>query len=356
MRFAKVAFPVSPIRYDRMDKDENIENHIYSMLAKASEMFEWKNLPDSIPVQHLERFLQVGGSCIIAEHNGTLYALQGSLGGECDAYYMPRFYTVVNPWISLDKVFEIGKDCVLCMNDNYGQGLLPMIAKYAAMITENEISIDLATINKRMITLLAACDNGTYDSAKKYLADIEAGKQGIIADEEFLESLKAIPLPAVQRNLEELFETQQFLISRFYNEIGLSSNYNMKRERLTKGEVESNTANLYPLVDNMLDNRRRFVDAVNTMFGTEIEVAFNSSWDIRLLAGEKIDVSTLDELQEEKETVGENETETAVENETAVETIAENETETAVETIAEDETETAKETVEEKEEKDDEDK
>src|SRR5699024_4715632 len=67
-----------------------------------------------------------------------------------------------------------------------------------------------------------------------------------------------------------------------YNEIGLNANYNMKRERLNTSEVEMNSEALYPLVDNMLYNRRLAVEEINEKFGTNISVEFNSSWDYRL--------------------------------------------------------------------------
>ena len=63
----------------------------------------------------------------------------------------------------------------------------------------------------------------------------------------------------------------------------------MKRERLTANEVEANTDNLYPLVDDMLKCRRLALAKINEMFGLNIEVQFNSSWDYRLFNGEPID-------------------------------------------------------------------
>ena len=56
----------------------------------------------------------------------------------------------------------------------------------------------------------------------------------------------------------------------------------MKRERLNTSEVEMNSEALYPLVDNMLYNRRLAVEEINEKFGTNISVEFNSSWDYRL--------------------------------------------------------------------------
>ena len=93
--------------------------------------------------------------------------------------------------------------------------------------------------------------------------------------------------------MKDLFEFQQYMKASLYNEIGLSANFNMKRERLTANEVEANTDNLYPLVDDMLNCRRLAIEKINEMFGLNIEVEFNSSWDYRLFNGEPIESEDL---------------------------------------------------------------
>ena len=85
-----------------------------------------------------------------------------------------------------------------------------------------------------------------------------------------------------------MFEFEQYLKASMYNEIGLSANFNMKRERLTSAEIETNSDNLYPLVDDMLNNRRLAIEKINEMFETDIKVEFNSSWDYRVFEGASI--------------------------------------------------------------------
>ena len=46
-------------KYDFRDKKRAIRNHIAYMLNRTQAMFEWKNLPDTIPARSLELFLQV---------------------------------------------------------------------------------------------------------------------------------------------------------------------------------------------------------------------------------------------------------------------------------------------------------
>ena len=156
-------------------------------------------------------------------------------------------------------------------------------------MNETEISMRLATINERIAFLMSASDDNTIDSAKKFLLDIEAGKQGVISDSKVFESFKANPLSKGNNSgITDLIELEQYLKGSMFNEIGLNANYNMKRERLSESEVEMNGDNLYPLVDDMLSNRRSAIERINTMFETDIQVEFNSSWDYRIYQGESI--------------------------------------------------------------------
>ena len=162
----------------------------------------------------------------------------------------------------------------------------------------------LANINKRIQTLISASDDNTVDSAKIFLKNIEDGKLGVIAEEKLFKSL-SVNNSSVNSSISmtDLFEFHQYIKASLYNEIGLSANFNMKRERLTSAEVETNTDNLYPLVDDMLECRRLALEKINELFNLDIQVEFNSSWDYRILQGESIDTLDGEESpQEEEET------------------------------------------------------
>ena len=53
----------------------------------------------------------------------------------------------------------------------------------------------------------------------------------------------------------------------------------MKREYQSEEELQANTDVLLPLVDNMLKCRQDGIKAVNELYGTNITVRKNSSWE-----------------------------------------------------------------------------
>ena len=79
-------------------------------------------------------------------------------------------------------------------------------------------------------------------------------------------------------NITDLIELQQYIKSQLQNELGLQSNYNMKRESINSNEAILNRDTLYPLVDEMYNCRMEGIEKVNKMFGTKIEVEFDGIW------------------------------------------------------------------------------
>ncbi|MEE3325097.1 MAG: hypothetical protein VZR33_07175 [Methanosphaera sp.] len=284
--------------YNHLDKRKNVADMVTYMFNRSNIMFKYHNLPDSIPETELEKLLQTNGYAIVGKINGDLYAINGGLGGETDVYNRPTIATVSVPYFNFNDTWEIDKDCVVIKNDSYAIGLIPMFVKYCTLMNENEITMMLATVNKRIQDLLSANDDNTIESAKQFLKDVFEGKLGVIAESKLFDSLKVNNSSTnAQVNLKDLFEFEQYLKASMFNEIGLSANFNMKRERLTSAEIETNSDNLYPLVDDMLNNRRLAIEKINEMFETDIEVEFNSSWDYRVFEGASIH-STETEVEE----------------------------------------------------------
>lgn len=393
-------------KYDFKNKNKNLNDYITYMLNRSIIMFKYHNLPETMPQREIELLLQTNGWGCVCEIDGNLYALNGGLGGVPNAYNMPTEIIISNPYLKFNKTLTIDTDCVVIPNDSMYVGLLPLYNRYCTMLVENDITMILATVNKRIQNLLSANDDNTVESAKSFLKKVYEGELGVIAESKLFDSLKVNNSSTnAQVSLTDLFEFEQYIKASLYNEIGLSANYNMKRERLTSAEVETNTDNLYPLVDDMINQRRKAVKKINEMFGTNIEVEFNSSWDNRPFNGASIhnvkeevngtELETEDvenvgdnvenpdseemedvgkaeergetEIQNDDETTDETETETTdvseeeTTNETNVETEEETETETKDETEVETEEETTVETDEEtetetEEEKEDEEK
>lgn len=265
--------------YDFKKKETCIANHIKYMLSRTQSMFEYEGLPSTISKRNLELMEQVNGFVCIAQTNGNLYAFYGGLGGEPDPYYMPTECIVANPALKFNKTLKIDDDCIIIPNDPLYQGLIPMFSRYATGLTENELSMWIASIMLRVHAVISADDDTAKASAEEYLRKVFGGDLGVIGGSSFMEGVKTQPYGNTQNNtLLQLIEHEQYLKGSWYNDIGLQSAFNMKREAINSAESELNDDVLFPLINEMLECRQKGWEKVNDLFGTNVTVKLSSSW------------------------------------------------------------------------------
>lgn len=260
------------------DKHKLLKQFKNNQLNKSLTMFEWSNLPDTIPAVELEKMLQINGYAVIAEYQGKLYAFQAGFSGQ-DPYNQPTKAIVNNPALKNNTTYTIGEDCIVIKNDDMKQGLNGIYEYYGQRLIENQITMLMTDYNLRMPFTISSSDDQTTQSAKMYLKKIIDGSLGVIGEQKLFKALSVTPTNSKQTaTFADLYGYQQFIIAQLNNTIGLATNNNMKRERLTTNEIEVNKNASYPLVDNMLKNRQQAVDAINEMFNTDVSVEYSSIW------------------------------------------------------------------------------
>ena len=275
--YCEEVFGIYPID----NKEKAARDYVKRMLCRTQSMFEYEGLPETIPARELEKMLQVYGRAFIKSVDGELYAFNGGQGGEPNPYYLPTQFIIANPALpKADGVNVIDVDGVLIWGDSWQQGLMPICAKYATLLTEVDITTKMAIMNLRAAYSITAPDDTSKRSAEEYIRRIADGQTAVIAENAFLDGVKIQPMLAgVPANyLSQLVEIQQYLKASWFNELGLNANYNMKREAINSNESQLNYDSLLPLVDDMLKNRKIGVEKVNAMFGTSISVELSSAW------------------------------------------------------------------------------
>jgi hypothetical protein len=276
--FDRVA-KTEPVNYV-IDKKVACKANLKYMNLKLQKMFHYSDLPSTIPSEMLEYYIINNGTCFVAKVKDELYALTGSFGGVPDAYYRPTRYIVANPGLDISEDYDIKNDGVLMRNDPLWLGLYPLMSKYAALITENMLTLRTADIMLRVMALLSAPDDKTKVAAEEYLRNLENGKLGVIGENRFFDDGVKMQSPPSNNGsyLTQFIELHQYLTASFYNEIGLNANFNMKRESIGEGESSLNEDTLLPLCEIMLRCRKEDVKKINDMFGTHITVEFDSAW------------------------------------------------------------------------------
>ena len=270
--------------YDYKDKTRNIKQLNKYMLAKTLSMFEYQGLPETIPQRELERLLQTNGYAFITKApDGELYAFSGSLGGtERDPYGQPTQITITNVALNFNKTLDLNKDGVLLLNDDMRIGVMPVFEKCNTLLVENDVNMVMWGFNSRIQKLITAPDDKSKESADLYMKKIIDGDLSIIGDNAMFDGVKMqAPAASSGAGVQQMIEYQQYIKSEMFNEVGLSSNFNMKRERLISSEVDQAEDSLFPLVYNMMENRISGIAELNETYGLDITVDFGSVWALK---------------------------------------------------------------------------
>ena len=258
--------------------DKLTEYYIKDTLIRTQKMFNYNNLPKTIPKEQLELLLQRNGYAVITKVNGELYAFYGGLGGEPNEYYLPTIATVANPALKFSKSMIIDKECVVIKNDVMFMGLMPLIQSTSYLLAQADISFKYALINGRMKAIVTAPNDEVKASLDEMFRQIEKGSSlKVVVDDDLMNELKVSPYGTNDNGID-IIELKQYIIGSFYQKLGIQSNFNMKREALNSAESALNDDILYPLIDEMLEERQKGVEKINELYGTNISVELSSVW------------------------------------------------------------------------------
>lgn len=262
--------------------EEKIKNQYENMLLKSCQMFKYDGI--NIPYSFINRILFENGFAIFTYLNSDeiekpdFYILPAHSIGLPNIYGEPISFNYNHA--SLKKPIERDLDnCVLIKNDGFMRGIKKLLEKYAEMLVTIKTSLDMILVNSRASFIITGSSNTEKESANAFIDKLINGEMSMIVINEFLKTLSINPAFTNNSNiLIQLLEVYNYFKSEYYQEIGLKSSFNMKRESLNKNETEMNDFIIKPLIDNMLDTRVNCFNEINSRYGLDVKVKFNSAW------------------------------------------------------------------------------
>ena len=291
--------PFGSISYE-MDFD-NLYNEYFKQLSYiAFRLIVFDNVPKTIDETFLKNAIMLLGKVVFfkldqeildqrqsAVHPlkpGDLVALNGNDSNMQTIYYMHNRVLVTNPVFSKTYNLTPGEDCeiVYCTEPDryriFGHGgLFGLIARTATILADNDISINVAQRNTRLVNLISADDTGTKRSVDTVMRDVYSGKPYMAVQSNLLGNLQSIPMTQTTSNqyLVQLIEMRQYIYSHFYECLGLQTHDNMKKERLITEEINDNEELSALNIDDILISIQEGLQRVNAMFGTDIKAYLN---------------------------------------------------------------------------------
>lgn len=232
--------------------------------------FIWKNLPNGISSEFIEKYLMLDGEIAIINHDLLGLMAVHCIGEGVNSYDMPTRYfcyttdNLVNEYYDYDS-----KDLVIIRNNILSQPTYEFINRYAQNIAEIARTKDL-NIKGQKTPYIIQCNENQKLSFEKILDEIENGKPQIYVKENVdMEGISVFntltPFVADKLQLEkknEIDECLQFL--------GINTAI-QKKERLITDEVNANNDLVNICLSIFMNTRLKGIDEANQKFGCNME-------------------------------------------------------------------------------------
>jgi len=245
------------------------------------------DVPDVINYNFMMLQLLLGGRiCFFRRKGEILTALNANSASEPDLYYLPRKVLVVSPYLTGEYILTPGEDCevVYCTSlDQYRYmdytigGIKPLLMYTADLLADTIVSISVALKNIRLTNVLAADDQNVVDSIRAAVQKMYDGEPYIVVQSTLVSTLQSFPVRQnVQTNeLLQLIELYQYIWARFYEQIGIKTHDNMKKERMINAEIDEGADMAVFNIDDLRASISEGLQRVNKMFGTSMQLRVN---------------------------------------------------------------------------------
>lgn len=305
---------------DKCKKNMDNTIHLTYLMNILLSMFEYKNLPDTLPDWLIETIMISEGSCGVGMINGKLYTGTGSFCGEV-RNFIPTEYQFTNIGIGT-KRGVIGEDIAVGFNNST---VSPdwYVMQTANILTEIDVSERCNVQFARFLRIPKVGSNAEKKAVEDCVQAITDGKFTAMTSTNVLEKMidgkeddKFLDLTDVSEidKLQYLNQYRDNIIKRFFTIYGQGMQTTAKLAQQTTEELHGTDTVAQINVQDRLKQRRRFVENINKLFGTDISVDFSECWKDSYQ--EMIDFNTdgTPENETEKEDVDNDKTENDTDN------------------------------------------
>ena len=241
------------------------------LTERAMRLFVWKNTGD-VPQREIEFALMLNGSCgVTNKYKNTMAVFNGQYSGSPTIYYdMYEDYAVYSPVYS--KILKVDKNVAVIRNNNCMNSIIPLVHRYATMLSHTEVSFINTLINGRDSGgIPIASTNAQKIAIENYRNSLFNGKVTSILDPAF----SGVQFLSVDKNttlnIKDLMETRKNLLNSFYEDLGVKT-AREKKGNMIQNEVNANDSMLMLNLSDMLYNRQLGCEKVNKLFGTNWSV------------------------------------------------------------------------------------
>ena len=258
---------------------ETYYHYIDRLTELSISMFEWVNLPDTVDERFMEMTLFQNGSAVFFEDDvlGKL-VLPVSINGGFNVYKIPlrrRAYSV-NGYQNSDLDIN---NSVIIYNNMIRTNSVRAVKMFARRLWDLDCSIDVNARAQKTPVLLQGSEQQRLTLLNAY-KEMDGNSPVIMADKDI--DLRNGPISCVNTEAPYVADKLYQLKTQIWNEaltyLGISNLNIQKKERLVADEVVRNLGGTIASRYSRLESRRKAAEAINRMFGTDIEVNYREDY------------------------------------------------------------------------------
>ena len=266
--------------YDVSDVIDGYYYWFWKLFNFCLTMFEYKNLPESLPAREIESNLLMTGHCVVFPDMADIVTACTSLYG-FDRYYNPTNAIFANVKMR-SKNLNIGKNCEIIYNSSLKDNVLyiksdssmmSFIKRYSRMLADVESSMDIYMVNSRLTSFPVASSDSVMQNLKLFFKKLKRGERGIISDDSIIQQFRSVDISraSVHDGVNDWLVARDKILEMFFRDIGVKF-YNPKKAQVSEDELQVNNQMLVISLDDMLKERQRGIERVNNLFATNISV------------------------------------------------------------------------------------
>lgn len=242
------------------------------LLELAINMYEWKNLPNTIDERFLELTLFSDGMAVFFRDDilGDL-CLQCMIGGNLDVYRIPieRTAYATNGY----QMHLNNTNSVIIFNNYTHTNSMLDIEMFARRLYEIDRTIDVNVKAQKTPVLIRATENQRLTLKNLYM-QYDGNEPFIFGDK----NLDMDGIKALKTDAPYVADKLNILKRQIWNEaltyLGIENSNTEKKERLVSDEVTTNLGGVEAQRFCRLNARRQAAKQINKMFGLNIQVDF----------------------------------------------------------------------------------
>ena len=255
------------------------QQYLQRLTELSISMFEWKNLPPTVDSRYMELHLFENG-CVVYFNDDVIgdLCLDCITSGRLDVYGYPLLRRAYSSYNNYQKLLKSSNSVIIYNNMLRTNSILD-VKMFARRLYNLDRIIDVNANAQKTPVLVRASEKQRLTMLNLY-KEYDGNAPFIFGDK----NLDMNSLTVLKTDAPFIADKIYTLKTQVWNEaltyLGISNINITKKERLITDEVTRNQGGTIASRYSRLESRRKAVEKINAMFGTNIEVNYREDFQM----------------------------------------------------------------------------